>query len=236
MASTSQINPLALTAFCCCALRAADAQRVVPACGDSSDARFIDADTMERLRPALRRRFSAGLQRALRGFGAHFSQSSTHPRLAVEAGGYRMKDAVSIIGRAREAESVRIPGSLCNSFLRELRDGYAVYVHLHCGPRVSHTPPQRASLMRASHKPWSVVRTHHAQPVSRRTPSRYERVERLDRSSHAGSNPAGEAFRAIDCGWQSFIKLAVAAGHECHHCGGELPQPVQPSQLRGRRL
>jgi methyltransferase (TIGR00027 family) len=269
MAATSRINPLALTAFYCCALRAADAERAVPVCGDSFAIRFIDADIVSRLSPALRfqgpsasnvarhriiddilraaleqnptlrvvllgagldtrgfrlrggqwseledaallafkeqelpagtapnpltriavdfanadlrdalkplagsgdvvvvlegvsmylseaaltntaaavrevlprapivcdlmspkfrRRFSAGLQRALQDLGAHFAQTSTHPRLAVEAAGYRVKDIVSIVGRAREAGTLRIPGWLFNSLLRELRDGYAVY-------------------------------------------------------------------------------------------------------------
>ena len=54
MAGTSPIGSLALTAFYCCALRAADAKRAVPACGDTFAARFIDGDMLERLRPALR--------------------------------------------------------------------------------------------------------------------------------------------------------------------------------------
>jgi methyltransferase (TIGR00027 family) len=77
--------------------------------------------------PAFRRRFSSSLHRALQGFGAHFAESSAHPRLAIEAAGYRVKDAVSIVGRARDAGSLRIPGWLLNSLLRELRDGYQVW-------------------------------------------------------------------------------------------------------------
>ena len=268
MASTSSIGSLALTAFYCCALRATDAERAVPVCGDTFAARFIDADTLERLRPALRfrgpaasnvarhriiddlvraalernpgltivligagldtrsfrlrggqwwefddpallaykeerlpassapnplvrvevdfssanlreylervagsdevlvvlegvsmyltaaaltktatavrdvfprahivcdlmspafrRRFAGGLHGALQGFGAHFAPGSVHPRVAMEAAGYRMTSAISIVDRAREAGLMRIPRWLLNSLLRELRDGYSV--------------------------------------------------------------------------------------------------------------
>ena len=268
MSSTAAIGSLALTAFYCCALRAADAEQPVPVCGDTFAARFIDPETLERLRPALKfrgpaasnvarhrivddivrvalgknpgmrivllgagldtrsfrlrggqwweledpallafkeerlpantapnplmrvpvdfatadlrqhlarlagpgealivlegvsmylpaaaltrsaaavreafpkapivcdlmspafqRRFAGGLHGALQGFGAHFAPDSAHPRLALEAAGYRMRSAVSIVGRARDAGSLRIPRWLLNSFLRELRDGYSV--------------------------------------------------------------------------------------------------------------
>lgn len=76
--------------------------------------------------PAFRRRFARGLHGALQGFGAHFAEESLHPRLAIEAAGYRMSSAVSIIGRARELGSLGIPRWVLNTFLRELRDGYRV--------------------------------------------------------------------------------------------------------------
>src|SRR5262245_16788237 len=47
------IEPLALTAFYCCALRAADAASAQPVCGDDRAAAFIDDKTLDRLRPAL---------------------------------------------------------------------------------------------------------------------------------------------------------------------------------------
>jgi methyltransferase (TIGR00027 family) len=47
------IQPLALTAFYCCALRAKDAASPRPVCGDHLAAMFIDADTLARLQPAL---------------------------------------------------------------------------------------------------------------------------------------------------------------------------------------
>ena len=77
--------------------------------------------------PAFRERFSGGLRRELGRLGAHFASNPTHPRLALEAAGYRATDVVSIVGRAREAGSLRIPRWLLNSLLRELRDGYAVW-------------------------------------------------------------------------------------------------------------
>jgi methyltransferase (TIGR00027 family) len=77
--------------------------------------------------PRFRERFSGGLRRELGRLGAHFALNPTHPRLALEAAGYRAKDIVSIVGRAREAGLMRIPRWLLNSLLRELRDGYAVW-------------------------------------------------------------------------------------------------------------
>jgi methyltransferase (TIGR00027 family) len=76
---------------------------------------------------AFRERFSRGLQRELGRLGAHFAPNPTHPSLAFEAQGYRTKDVVSIVGRARELGSLRIPRWLLNSLLRELRDGYSVW-------------------------------------------------------------------------------------------------------------
>jgi methyltransferase (TIGR00027 family) len=49
----AEIQPLPLTAFYCCALRAADAASARPVCGDGLAARFIDDETLARLQPAL---------------------------------------------------------------------------------------------------------------------------------------------------------------------------------------
>jgi methyltransferase (TIGR00027 family) len=76
--------------------------------------------------PAFRARFSGGLRRELGRLGAHFAADPTHPRLTLEAAGYRATNVISIVGRAREAGTLRIPRWLLNSLLRELRDGYAV--------------------------------------------------------------------------------------------------------------
>jgi methyltransferase (TIGR00027 family) len=77
--------------------------------------------------PAFRERFSRGLRRELGRLGAHFAQNPTHPRLALEAAGYRAQDVVSIVSRACEVGTLRVPRWLLNSLLRELRDGYAVW-------------------------------------------------------------------------------------------------------------
>lgn len=77
--------------------------------------------------PAFNRRFSGGLRRELGRLGAHFASNTAHPRVAFEAAGYRAQDCASIVERAREAGSLRIPRWLLNTFLRELRDGYAVW-------------------------------------------------------------------------------------------------------------
>jgi hypothetical protein len=77
--------------------------------------------------PAFRQRFSKGLHRELQRLGAHFALNSTHPRLAIEAAGYRLKSVISIVERARQAGTLRIPSWLLNSLLRELRDGYAIH-------------------------------------------------------------------------------------------------------------
>jgi methyltransferase (TIGR00027 family) len=77
--------------------------------------------------PAFRERFSKPLYRELGRLGAHFALNPTHPRLALEEAGYHAKEVVSIVGRAREAGTLRVPRWLLNSLLRELRDGYAVW-------------------------------------------------------------------------------------------------------------
>jgi methyltransferase (TIGR00027 family) len=83
--------------------------------------------------PAFRERFSKDLYRELGRLGAHFALDPTHPRLALEDAGYRAKETISIVGRAREAGTLRIPRWLLNSLLRELRDGYAVWTFVPAG-------------------------------------------------------------------------------------------------------
>ena len=77
--------------------------------------------------PKFVKRFSGSVRHELARLGARFALNSTHPRMAFESAGYRASDVVSIVGRAREAGTLRIPGWLLNSLLRELRDGYAVW-------------------------------------------------------------------------------------------------------------
>jgi len=82
--------------------------------------------------PKFRDRYAGDLRRELGVIGAHFATDPTHPRLSLEAAGYVPKEVISIVGRARDLGSFRIPRWLLNSLLRELRDGYQVY---HFAPR-----------------------------------------------------------------------------------------------------
>lgn len=77
--------------------------------------------------PAFRQRYSTRIRRELARLGAHFADNATHPRLAFEGAGYRAAAVASIVERAREAGTLKIPRWLLNTFLRELRDGYAIY-------------------------------------------------------------------------------------------------------------
>ena len=85
-------------------------------------ARFV-VDVMS---PAFRHWFSRGLVKELARLGAPMADTRTHPREAIEVAGYRPTGSMSIVGRAVEAGSLRIPRIVLNSF-RELRDGYAVW-------------------------------------------------------------------------------------------------------------
>jgi methyltransferase (TIGR00027 family) len=78
--------------------------------------------------PAFARTAGAGLSHELRRLGAPFADRRKHPRGTIEAAGYRIRQVHSIVGRAREAGTVRIPGWLLDTLLRGLRDGYAVWV------------------------------------------------------------------------------------------------------------
>jgi methyltransferase (TIGR00027 family) len=77
--------------------------------------------------PAFARSFSRGLRLALEAMGAKFGGRAVHPSRTIERGGYRALSRQSIVERARQAGSVSIPRWLLGTFLRELRDGYAVW-------------------------------------------------------------------------------------------------------------
>jgi methyltransferase (TIGR00027 family) len=86
-------------------------------------ARFV-ADLMS---PAFRRRYSSRLRKELGKLGAEMAETHEHPRAAIEVAGYQAADSASIVSRAIEAGTLRIPRWVFNSILRELRDGYAVW-------------------------------------------------------------------------------------------------------------
>ena len=77
--------------------------------------------------PAFRHRYSAGLRRELAKLGAEFAETDAHPWTAIETVSYQAREVRSIVGRAVEAGSLPLPRWILNSFLRELRDGYAVF-------------------------------------------------------------------------------------------------------------
>lgn len=77
--------------------------------------------------PAFRRRYGNGLRRELAKLGAKFAEADKHPPSAIEAVGHRACDARSIVGRAVDAGSLPLPAWILNTFMRELRDGYAVF-------------------------------------------------------------------------------------------------------------
>ncbi len=77
--------------------------------------------------PAFRRWFGRGLGKELERLGAHMVDTTAHPREAIEVAGYRAKGFKSIVDRAIEAGTLRMPRFVLDTLLRELRDGYAVW-------------------------------------------------------------------------------------------------------------
>lgn len=73
------------------------------------------------------RTFGRGVREELARLGAAFADRREHPRILIERAGYRLLARHSIPGRAFEAGTLKIPGWLLHTFLRGLRDGYAVH-------------------------------------------------------------------------------------------------------------
>lgn len=73
-------------------------------------------------------RFSRSLRRELLRLGAAFGDQAGHPSEPLLASGLKVRQRISIVERGRQAGRVPIPAWLLNSVLRELRDGYAVWV------------------------------------------------------------------------------------------------------------
>jgi methyltransferase (TIGR00027 family) len=78
--------------------------------------------------PGFARTFGRRLRRDLARLGADFRRRRGHPRRIVERAGYAARERLSIVGRAREVGTFRIPGWVFHTVLRGLRDGYAVWV------------------------------------------------------------------------------------------------------------
>jgi hypothetical protein len=73
-------------------------------------------------------RFSRSLRRELGERGAELQDTGVDNVQAILAAGYRVRSHASIVGRAQQAGTVRLPRWLLATFLRELRDGYQVWV------------------------------------------------------------------------------------------------------------
>ena len=78
--------------------------------------------------PQFAKTFSRQLRRALEDLGATFGVRTSHPRLPIEAAGYRVRAVHSIVEFGRQAGRVAIPRWVLNTVLRGLRDGYGVWV------------------------------------------------------------------------------------------------------------
>lgn len=78
--------------------------------------------------PKFAGRFSRGLRKELARLGASFGMQAGHPSEPLLAAGLRVQQRISIVDRGRQAGLVPIPGWLLNTALRELRDGYALWV------------------------------------------------------------------------------------------------------------
>jgi methyltransferase (TIGR00027 family) len=68
------------------------------------------------------------LRTLLSAMGAEFGTRREHPSESFLRAGYRPRRRYSIVERARQAGTVRIPRWVLATFLRELRDGYQVWV------------------------------------------------------------------------------------------------------------
>ena len=73
------------------------------------------------------RRYSKRLRQAIRDLGGEFAVPLDDPAALVESLGYRRFAAHSVVGRAVEHGSLRLPRWLLSTLLCSLRDGYGVY-------------------------------------------------------------------------------------------------------------
>ena len=71
---------------------------------------------------------SRQLRAGLAAMGATFLEPAQHMSLAITTAGYRQAARYSIVERARQAGSLKIPRLLLNTLFRWLRDGYQVWV------------------------------------------------------------------------------------------------------------
>jgi methyltransferase (TIGR00027 family) len=115
----------------CMYLTNAELARLAGAIARSLPRATIICDLMS---PAFFRRFSSDIHREFVRMGASFAERTTHPSALFEQAGYRAVERLSVVDRARQAGTTRVPGWLFHTVLRELRDGYAIWVFTRSTP------------------------------------------------------------------------------------------------------
>jgi O-methyltransferase involved in polyketide biosynthesis len=79
--------------------------------------------------PAFNRRYSRKIGRLLKDLGAPYGRLEGDEEVdLIQAAGFRLTRRQSVVGRAAELRSLRIPRWLLSTLLRTLRDGYTIGV------------------------------------------------------------------------------------------------------------
>ena len=79
--------------------------------------------------PAFNRRYSGRIGRLLKDLGAPYGRLEGDEEVdLIQAAGFRLTLWLSVVGRAAELGSLRIPRWLLSTLFRTLRDGYAIGV------------------------------------------------------------------------------------------------------------
>jgi methyltransferase (TIGR00027 family) len=76
---------------------------------------------------AFMRRYGNGFRQEVRSLGAMFQDPQVHPAIILEAEGFRPRRHHSIVGRSATEGTAGMPHWLVGTFLKTLRDGYAVW-------------------------------------------------------------------------------------------------------------
>jgi methyltransferase (TIGR00027 family) len=78
--------------------------------------------------PVFARRYSGKIGRLLKQLGAPYGLMDVDELKLIESSGYRLTRRESVIGRAAELGTLRVPRWLLATLLRQLRDGYTIAV------------------------------------------------------------------------------------------------------------
>ncbi|MDH3637390.1 MAG: class I SAM-dependent methyltransferase [Gammaproteobacteria bacterium] len=77
-------------------------------------------------------KYSRPIHAKIQALGATFRLTSDRPERVFLESGYRLREKATIVGRAIEFGSMRIPKLIFKLFLRTLADGYAIHVFTNC--------------------------------------------------------------------------------------------------------